>query len=110
MFKEWQISSVIPPEAIMTRISAGASTSFPKPSKRNPCPNLYRFPFSKIISPIYMSKETKTAVIEGAASDNAFLFPKVQDPTNTPIVTPSKAKKTAIKTAETGETVSSPVR
>ena len=94
----------------MTRISIGANTSFPNPSNKNQLPNLYRFPLSKIISPIYMAIVTIAAIAVGSASESSFLFPIVNDPVYTPIVIPKRAKNTAISTAESGETVISPVR
>ncbi len=59
---------------------------------------------------MYMQTVTITAVAEGITSDSILLFPRAKDPANTPIVMPSRAKKTAIRTDESGETVNSPVR
>ena len=104
------VRRVIRPESRIIIISIGASTSFPNPANRKPSPNRYRFPLSKIISPIYMAIVTIAAIAVGSVSESSFLFPKVNDPVYTPIVIPNRAKNTAISTAESGETVISPVR
>ena len=61
----------------------------------------------------HMKSRTVSSPLTGRTmeiSERVLPFPSVQEPANTPIVTPSRAKKTDIRTAESGETVSSPVR
>ena len=53
---------------------------------------------------------TRTAVTAGITVEMSFFFPIVSEPVNTPAVTPSSAKNTPMRTADTGLTVSSPVR
>lgn len=72
--------------------------------KTKPEPNIYRCPLSKIISPIYMRSVITEAVIEGIQMETNFRFSKRNEPTNTPMVTPKRMKKTAINVADKGDT------
>ena len=64
----------------------------------------------RISSPAYMAAVTATATSTGTRTDTFRGLPSRNEPTKTPMVTPSSTKKRAISVAERGETVISPVR
>lgn len=70
----------------------------------NPMPKLYKCPFRRIISPIYIRNVIKEAAIDGRKIEMNFRFPKRNEPTNTPKFTPKMTKNTIIKAADKGDT------
>ena len=59
---------------------------------------------SKIISPTYIRSVIADATIEGIQTETNFRFPKRNEPTNTPTVTPKRTKNTVINAADNGDT------
>ena len=99
-----EINAVIHPDNTITSKSIGAKTIPGRPSNKKPVPKLYKWPLSRNISAIYIRKVITDDEIAGIQIDTSFRFPKRNEPTNTPAVTPSRIKKTVIKNADKGET------
>ena len=92
-----------PAERIVSR-STGAKTMCGRGLKRKPVPKRYKCPLSKHISPIYISSVITLATTDGAQRDKVFFFPKKNELTNMPTVTPRRTKNTVISVADKGET------
>lgn len=73
-------------------------------SKINPVPKLYRCPCSRIISPTYIRNVIMEATSAGIPIETKFRFPKRNEPTYTPTVTPKIMKNAVIKVADRGDT------
>ena len=87
------IAALIHPEAIIIKISAGASTMPSSPSNKKPEPKRYRWPLKRTISPIYIMSTAKDAIIEGSNAESIFFLLTRKEPTYTPVVIPIKEKK-----------------
>ena len=88
----------------MVSRSTGANTMPGRLSKKKPVPKLYRCPFSKIISPMYIRKVMREAITAGSQRERSFLLPIKNEPTNTPTVTPRRTKNTVMRIADRGAT------
>ena len=96
--------AVMAPEAIIVSISTGAKTMDGMLLKRNPVPKLYKCPLSKTISPMYIRRVMTEAATDGIQREARRLFPKKNEPTNTPTVMPRRTKNAVMRAAERGET------
>ena len=99
-----KIKAVIHPDSKITSKSIGAKTIPGRLSNKNPEPRIYKCPLRRIISPIYISNVITDAEIAGIQTDMSFRFPKRNEPTNTPAVTPNRTKNTVINAADKGDT------
>ena len=72
--------------------------------KMNPLPKRYKCPLSRIISPIYISSVIEEATMDGIPMERNFRFPKRNEPTNTPTVTPKRTKNMLISVADKADT------
>ena len=108
-FSALDTKNVDTPDPMITKTSTGARTSAPIPSKKKPCPNLYRFPERRIISPMYIMPVITAEIIAGTINERNGFLPSKNEPPNTPATMPISMKKTIMSAAERGETSSSPV-
>lgn len=104
LFSKEKINAVTHPEATIINKSIGAKTIPGILLNIMPEPKLYKCPFSKNISPIYIRNVITEATIDGIQIETSFRFPKRNDPTNTPAVTPKRTKNIVINIADNGDT------
>ena len=104
MLSNAKTNAVIHPDNRITNKSIGAKTIPGKPSNIKPEPKLYKCPLRRNISAIYMRSVITDAEIAGSQIDTTFRFSKMNEPTNTPAVTPNRAKNTVINVADKGDT------
>ncbi len=104
MLSNEKTSAVIHPDSRITNKSIGAKTIPGKPSNIKPEPKLYKCPLRRNISPIYIRSVITDAEIAGSQTDMSFRFPKRNEPTNTPAVTPNRTKNNVINAADKGDT------
>ena len=104
MLSRVKISAVKQQDNRITIRSIGAKTIPGKLSNKKPDPMLYKCPLRSTISPIYISSVITEAEIAGIQTDTSFRFPRRNDPTNTPAVTPNRIKNTVISAADRGDT------
>ena len=104
MLSNVKINAVAHPDNRITNMSIGAKMIPGRLSNKKPEPRQYKCPFRRIISPTYIRSVITDAEIVGIQTDTSFRFPKRNEPTNTPAVTPNKIKNTVINTADKGDT------
>ena len=103
-FSKVNINSVTHPDTTIINKSIGARTILGMLSNMNPSPKLYKCPFSRVISPIYIRSVITEETIAGIQIERNFRFFKRNEPTNTPVVTPKSTKNIAINAADNGDT------
>ncbi|MBR4021467.1 MAG: hypothetical protein IKI94_02515 [Ruminococcus sp.] len=86
LFSKEKINAVTHPEATIINKSIGAKTIPGIQLNIVPEPKLYKYPFSKNISPIYIRNVITEATIDGIKIETSFRFSKRNEPTNTPTV------------------------
>lgn len=108
LFRRKHMSAFKPPDNAIIKISNGARIIPGIPSNKIPEPNLYKCPFRRIVSPMYMASVTSDAASEGTNTESAFLLPRTKELVYVPAVIPRTTKNRLIREADNADTVISP--